>query len=263
MLLNVFNVRKLANIICILIFVSNTAQSTIYIRIIHHSCCRVQWHCWQQATVMMSWLITRDTWQQRDHGRDKRDGVMCPALSPRHSQINIVWHTWHVTRRCVHHCARVSTWLRRQLGARPSQWILSAAPPATLVLAQYSIRWYFFGFYRPLKCSICLVIFKFFSKTFSIKFWAIIMSIGAMPWWHRYLLPPAESPVSQCLPLPGCSELWRRCSFKFEMMFPWLARPLLGPCPGPASCCSGIKGKFSPVEEVDITTQLTNHSWCP
>ena len=73
--------------------------------------------------------------------------------------------------------------------------------------------------FYPFTCSICLVILGFFNQIFC-----------HLPQWRNALVVaiPAESPVSQCLPAPGCSELWRRCSFKFEMMFPCLARPLPG-----------------------------------
>ena len=208
-----------------------------------------------------AWHVTAAwprSWQER---WGDVSSIVQPSLADKYSVAHVTRDTALCPSLCT--CLYVTTQTIRRPSVSTSKWIPSAASPATVVLAQYSMWRYTLFWFYPLKCSICLVILKFFSKTFSIKFWAIIISIRAMPWWLRYLLPLAESPVSQCLPLPGCSELWRRCSFKFEMMFPWLARPLLGPCPGPASCCSGIKGKFSPVLEVDITTQLTNHSWCP
>ena len=208
-----------------------------------------------------AWHVTAAwprSWQER---WGDVSSIVRPSLADKYSVAHVTRDTALCPSLCT--CLYVTTQTIRRPSVSTSQWIPSAASPATVVLAQYSMWRYTLFWFYPLKCSICLVILKFFSKTFSIKFWAIIISIRAMPWWLRYLLPLAESPVSHCLPLPGCSELWRRCSFKFEMMFPWLARPLLGPCPGPASCCSGIKGKFSPVLEVDITTQLTNHSWCP
>ena len=150
-------------------FVSWYLFQTIYNLHTHHthSCCRVQWHCWQQATVMMSWLITCDTWQQRDHSRDKWDGVMCPALSARHTQINIVWprDTWHVTlcpSLCT--CLYVTTQTIRRPSVSTSQWILSAAPPATVVLVQYSMQGS-----GGTHNNVC-IFFWFYPLTFQSKF---------------------------------------------------------------------------------------------
>ena len=160
-----------------------------------------------------AWHVTAAwprSWQER---WGDVSSIVPPSLADKYSVAHVTRDTALCPSLCT--CIYVTTQTIRRPSVSTSQWIPSAASPATVVLAQYSMWRYTLFWFYPLKCSICLVILKFFSKTFSIKFWAIIISIRAMPWWLRYLLPLAESPVSQCLPLPGCSELWRRCSFKF------------------------------------------------